>query len=466
MVTLGVVVGNRGFFPSHLAESGRKTILDVLRSQNIKAICLAEEESELGVVSVDSDARKCADLFKRHRDEIDGILITLPNFGEEKPIANTIRWSGLNVPVLVHAFPDNPARMAASDRRDSFCGKMSCCNNLRQYGIKYTITSVHTMDPEGDDFKTDLGKFASVCRIVKMLRGARLGQIGARPAAFNTVRYSEKILERSGISVETLDLSDLLGWSGKLKDEDANVKSKLEEIRQYTQTASIPTDSLTRMAKLGVSIDKWMSDTGLDATAIQCWTAMEEFYGVVPCTLMSMMSNKCVPSACEADIPGLIGMLALQSASERPAALLDWNNNYGDDPDKCVFFHCSNLPKDVFAEHEMDFQAIIAGSVGQENAYGTIVGRIQTGPFTYCRVSTDDLNGRVVVYAGEGRFTDDALDTFGGYGVAEIPNFQDLLAFICESGLEHHVAMTRGEVVDPVVEALHEYMDWEVYLHI
>jgi len=220
-----------------------------------------------------------------------------------------------------------------------------------------------------------------------------------------------------------------------------------------------------KMAKLGVAIDRWVKDKQLSATAIQCWTALEEFYGVVPCTLMSMMSNNLLPSACETDIAGLLGMYILQAASGKPAALLDWNNNFSREPNKGVVFHCSNLPKDFFAEQKMDYQEIIAGSVGKENTYGTIVGRISPGPFTYCRVSTDDLKGRMASYVGEGRFTEDKLDTFGGYGVIEVPQFQKLLHFICENGYEHHVAATKAEVAEAIEDALKTYLGWDVYHH-
>ena len=227
------------------------------------------------------------------------------------------------------------------------------------------------------------------------------------------------------------------------------------------------------MAKLGVVIDGWMAENELDASAMQCWTAMEEFYGVVPCTLMSMMSNDLMPSACETDIAGVIGMYAMALASEKPSALVDWNNNYGEDPDKCVVFHCSNLPKDVFMPQPiqpedimvMDYQAIIAGTVGKDNTFGTVVGRVKAEPFTYCRVSTDDYQGKIRVYLGEGELTNDPLDTFGGYGVAKIPNLQGLLAHICENGYEHHTAINLSQSAGAVNEALSKYLGWQVYHH-
>ena len=466
MATLGVIVGNRGFFPDHLCSEGRKTILDVLERHGITAIITPEEATNNGAIETLDEARRCADLFKTHRDEIDGVLVTLPNFGDERAIANTLRWAGLDVPVLIHAFKDSAEQMSIQYRRDSFCGKMSACNNLHQYGIKYSLTTEHTMDPESDAFSADLQRFAAVCRTAKSLRNVRLGQIGARPAAFNTVRYSEKLFERSGISVETLDLSELLGWIRQMGDDEQPVKEKLDEMTGYTRVDGIPQESLVKMAKLGVVIDRFMDEQGLAATAIQCWTAIEEFYGVVPCTCMSMMSNNLMASACEADIAGVVSMYALQQASGVPAALLDWNNNYGNEANKGVVFHCSNLPKAFLGgEQRMDYQEIIAGSVGKENTYGTIVGQIAPGPFTYCRVSTDDFAGTIRAYAGEGRFTDDRLQTFGGYGVFEVPEMQELLRFICKNGFEHHVAATRAQVGSVLEEALSTYLGWEVYCH-
>ncbi|TFG62415.1 MAG: fucose isomerase, partial [Spirochaetales bacterium] len=398
-------------------------------------------------------------------EKIDGIIISLPNFGDERAAAGAIQMSGLKVPVLVQASPDDPAKADANRRRDSFCGKISVCNNLNQFGIPYTLTSLHTMDVKGRPFREELENFKALCRVVKGLRKARIGAIGARPAAFNTVRYSEKILANYGISVETIDLSEIYGRIGSLKDSDAKVRDKVKSINGYIETKHAGEKPVLKMAKLGVVIDSFIEEADLDATAVQCWTSMEEYFGVVPCTVMSMLSNALKPSACEVDATGALSMYALQLASGKPSALLDWNNNYKDDPDKCVLFHCSNLPKDVFTAMTMDYQAIIAGSVGKENTFGTCVGRIKPGPMTYTRLTTDDLGGRLVAYAGEGAFTDDELTTFGGYGVAEIPNLQDLLRFICLQGFEHHVAVSLSETAEILEEAFSTYLGIETYHH-
>ena len=463
--TFGVIVGNRGFFPDILAKQGRKDILDVLKNNGFGAITLSMQDTKYGSVETYADAKKCAELFAKNGDKIDGIIVTLPNFGDEKGVAESIKRSGLDVPILIHAEPDTQGKMTIADRRDSFCGKISVCDNLRQAGIPLTLTKSHTVPVALAEFKKDLDDFASVCRIVKGLKNARFGAVGARTSAFNTVRFSEKILELAGISVETIDLSEILGRVGRLGDNDRNVKKKLSDIQQYTSTKSIPADALLKMAKFGCVIDRWVKDNELDGTAIQCWTSLEEFFGIVPCTLMSMMSESLLPSACEVDITGLLAMYILQLASGTPSALLDWNNNYADDPDKCVVFHCSNLPRSFFKSEKMDYQEIIAGAVGKDNTYGTIVGRIAAGKATFFRTTTDDTAGVISTYVGEGEFTNDKLDTFGGYGVMKITNLQNLMQFICRMGFEHHVAMNMSQKADAIAEAVGNYLGWEVYRH-
>ncbi len=461
----GVIVGNRGFFPDHLAKTGRVEMIAAIEKAGHAAIAVTPEQTKHGAIESRAEAACCADLFKQNRDEIDGVIVTLPNFGDERAIADTLRMADLGVPVLVQATPDTPGRMTIRDRRDSFCGKMSACNNLSQYGIPYSLTTLHTESPDSELFQKDLTWFAAVCRVARGLKRLRIGAIGARPAAFNTVRYSEKILEANGISVETIDLSEILGWITRMTDTDPAAIAKLDQIHKYVPTGSVPAAALMKMAKLGAVIDRWMTDTRVAISAVQCWTSLEEFFGVVPCTVMSMMSENLMSSACEVDICGVVGMHALQLASQTPSALLDWNNNYGEDPDKAVCFHCSNLPKHFFKDVRMDFQEIIAGTVGKENTFGTCVGRVKSGAMSYARFSTNDREGTIRGYVGEGEFTEDPLDTFGGAGVVRIPNLQGLLRYICERGFEHHVAANFSTVAGAVHEATTRYLGWNVDQH-
>jgi len=463
--TLGIIYGNRDFFPDLLVTEARADIAILFSTLNIRAIQLGEADTKLGGVETHNDARKCAELFRKHRDEIDGVLVCLPNFGDEKGVADTLKLSGLNLPVLIQGYPDDLSRLDVARRRDAYCGKISVSNNLVQAGIKFTLTEKHVCHPSSASFAADLQNFLGVCRVVNGLRGVRLGAVGARPGAFNTVRYSEKLLERHGISVTTVDLSEIIGAANRLDANAAEVKAKLAEITGYAPAPGVPQDKLVQMAKMGVVLTQWSEANSLDATAIQCWTSVQQNFGCNVCTLMSMMSEKFMPSACEVDVTGVLTMYAMQLAGNTPAALVDWNNNYADDDDKCVLFHCGNWAKSFLPDIKIANAPIIGTAVGVENTYGALDGRTPAGPLTYGRITTADADGRIRTYVGQGELTNDELKTFGNRAVAKVPQLQKLMQHVCRNGFEHHVVMTQSHSAAILAEGFGNYFGWEVYNH-
>lgn len=464
-LTFGLIVGNRGFFPDSLAVEGRERMIKVLKEEGFDVICPSSEQTKLGTVETWEDAKKCAELFKKNREKIDGVIVSLPNFGDEKGVANTLRLSELNVPVLVQAFRDDLSALDLQHRGDSFCGKISVCNNLYQYKIPFSLTSLHTVNPEEDSFKEDLNWFAGVCRVVKGLKNLKLGAIGARPGAFNTVRFSEKILEAYGISVETIDLSEIISRVNRFSSSDPRVKEQIERIKCYANVSNVPEDRLEVLAKFITVVEDWIKENDIKATAIQCWTSIEYNLGIMPCLVMSIMSESLLPSACEVDITGALSMYILQLASQTPSALVDWNNNYGYEEDKCVLFHCGNFPRSILDIKEVKYGDIIGQTVGFDNAYGACAGRIKEGFLTFARISTDDILGKIKAYVGEGELTSDPVETFGASGVAKIRNLQDLMHYICENGFEHHVAINRSHTAKVIYEALNKYLKIDTYWH-
>jgi L-fucose isomerase-like protein len=464
-MTLGVIFGNRDFFPDGLVAEARRDLLEVLAGMGVTVVTLTPEQTKLGAVETWQHAVLCGTLLREAKGQIDGVLICLPNFGDEKGVADTLRLSELTCPILVQACPDDLDQFGLERRRDSFCGKISVCNNLRQYGMKYSLTRDHTVAIKSERFKEDLVEFLAVCRVVKGLRRVRIGSVGARPNAFNTTRYSEKLLEAAGISVNTIDLSEVFGQAAEIGASDPRVTERIDMIRAYADSSAAPDESMVRMAKFAVVIDRWMEELGLTATAIQCWSSMQKNYGVNVCTIMSMMSEQMLPSACEVDIAGVVSMYALQLASGRPSALVDWNNNYGSDPDKCVFFHCGNWAKDFLPDIRIGTAPILGTVLGEANTVGALAGRTPAGPVTFGRVSTDDLTGRIRAYVGEGAFTDDPLDTFGTKAVVQVPRLPQLMQYICRNGFEHHAAMTSAHCAGATTEGLANYLGWDVLSH-
>src|SRR5215472_7276386 len=276
MATLGVILGNRDFFPDVLVGEARHDLQKLFEAMSVEPIWLSPKETKLGAVETWADAQKCGDLLRKNRDRLDGVLVCLPNFGDEKGVADSIRLADVNVPILVQACPDDLDQFGLDRRRDAFCGKISVCNNLRQYGFKYSLTRDHTVAISDSRFREDLKQFLQTCRVVRGLSRVRIGAVGARPNAFNTTRYSEKLLENAGISVNTLDLSEVFGRAAELAASNPCVKQR---IHAYADSSAASDESMLRMAKFAVVIDDWMASLGLTATAIQCWSSMQKNYG-------------------------------------------------------------------------------------------------------------------------------------------------------------------------------------------
>ena len=466
-ISLGLIIGSREFFNGTLALDARRDVIAQLDKLGIGYHILPLSETNNGSVETKEDVRKYVQLFDENRHDIDGIVVLLPNFGDEIAVVETIQRSKLNVPVLVQACNDDLDKVDLRGRRDSFCGKLSVCNNLYQYGILFSDTTTHTCDIAGDEFAADLDRFARVCRTVKGLKNARIGSIGARTGAFQTVRYSEKILQASGVTVVTVDLSEILGAAQAVNEDSPEVKAQLEKIAAYGRIPPhIKRENIVKQAKLSIAVNRWIEENECDASAIQCWTSVQDNYGCATCLSMSMLSERLMPSACEVDVAGAISMYALALASGAPPALLDWNNNYGREPNKCVGTHCGNFPKSFLGvEPEISNLDVLGTTIGPEKCFGAVKGKVAPGPMTYFRISTDDLLGKVKGYVGNGTFTADPFAMDGGIAVIDLPRMRDLFTHLCRQGFEHHVAMVRGNHADVVDEAVSRYLKWDVYHH-
>ena len=464
----GIIIGTRAYFNSELAKDVRKQLLRTLADEGYDYVILPEDATPTGSSSIETreDGLKCAELFRQNRDRIDGIIVSLPNFGFEIGIINAISVADLNVPILVQACDDENDKVDLDSRRDAFCGKISVCNNLYQYGIPFTDTTLHTYSIYSELLAKDINKFAGICRVVNGLRHARVGAIGARPAGFQTVRASEKLLQKSGITVVPVDLSEILGAARKIEDTDVELLKKLEEIKCYAVVPKEYNDKLVLQAKFGVAVERWIEANQIDAVAVQCWDSLEQNYGCAACVTMSMLGEKLLPAACEVDIAGAVSMYALTLAAQGQSALLDWNNNFAEDRNKCVCTHCGNFPKSfVRNDLKLGTLGVLGRTLGKVNTFGAVYGKVTKGDFTFFRISPDDTKGVIKAYLGTGEITDDPYGMDGCIAVTKVDNLQILMKHICKNGFEHHVAMVRNDVKDILNEAIEGYLGWNLYVH-
>jgi L-fucose isomerase-like protein len=459
--TFALFFGNRGFFPASLIAQAREELPRVLNEWGHDILMLAADATRYGAVETPREGERYANFLQENRGRFGGVILCLPNFGDETGAVAALKDAG--VPILIQAYPDELDKMAPEVRRDAFCGKISIMDVFCQYGAKFTALKPHVVGPSSDRFKANVAYFDRVCRVVNGMKGMVVGAIGARTTAFKTVRIDEVALQRHGITVETLDLSGVFARMKAVKSSDDAYRTKAETLKGYTSWQGVPEEAFDKIARLGVVLDAIIEEYGMDAIALRCWIELQEQLGISACVLLGELNDRGVPAACEVDVGNAVAMHALHLASGKPATCLDWNNNYGEEDDKCILFHCGPVPKSLMADKgRIADHAILANAVGQGCGYGCHVGRIAPGDFTFGSMLTDA--GKLRFYLGQGGFTEDQIpaEFFGCAGVAEIGRLQDVLLHVGRNGYRHHVSATPGLVQASVREALADYLDFEV----
>jgi L-fucose isomerase-like protein len=459
--TFALFFGNRGFFPASLMAGARKELPQVLAKLGYGALMMEESATRYGAVETPAEGEVYARWLKANAGKFDGVILSLPNFGDETGAVTALKEAG--VPILIQAYPDELDKMGPAHRRDSFCGKFSIMDVFCQYGVKFTALKPHTLAPSSKKFAEQVEHFARVCRVVNGMRGLVVGAIGARTTAFKTVRFDELALQRHGITVETFDLTDIFARVRAVDAASAAYKAKTQKLRAFSNWADAPAAALDGAARLGVVLDKLADDCRLGAMALRCWTEMQEQIHISPCTVMGELGDRGLPVACEVDVGNAVAMYALGRASGAASACLDWNNNYGEDENKCILFHCGPVPASLMAgKGRVGDHLIIANAIGTGKGFGCNTGRIAPMPMTFSSLLTE--GGKLRWYVGEGRFTKDPVpkNFFGCAGVAEIPEMQEVLLHVGYEGHRHHVSVAPGHVASAVTEALGRYLGHEV----
>ena len=459
--TFALFYGNRGFFPASIIAEARTELPRALEEMGHETISLDPGATRHGAVETPAEGEKFANFLRQNRGRFGGVIICLPNFGDETGAVAALKDAG--VPILIQAYPDTMDRMAPEMRRDAFCGKFSIMDVFCQYGVKFTALKPHVAAPPSVQFRQNVEHFDRVCKVVNGIKGMVVGAIGARTTPFKTVRIDEVALQRHGITMETLDLSDVMKRMQAVSGADTGFKEKAEILKGCSSWTGVPENAFENVVRLGVVLDRIVGEYRMDAIALRCWIELQSQLGISPCVLLGEMNDRGVVAACEVDVGNAVAMRALSLASGRPATCLDWNNNYGDDEDKCILFHCGPVPASLMeGKGEIVDHAILANAVGKGCGYGCNAGRVRAGDMTFGSLMTEA--GRLKIYLGQGRFTRDPVpeEFFGCAGVAEIGGLQDVLLHVGRGGHRHHVSVTPGHVLDPVREALAHYIGCDV----
>ncbi len=459
--TFVLLVGNRDLFPPAVLSDARRELQEIITGAGCRLILPPEDLTPLGAVKDAADARSFAKFLKDHQGSFDGIILTLPNFGDENGAAQALRDA--QVPVLIHGYPDTLDAMSPEFRRDAFCGKLSVMNVLRQYRIPFTALKPHVLSPKDPRFLEHLHTFDGICRVVKHMRRCTLGALGARTTAFKTVRFDEATLQNHGITVESLDLSEVFSRVKSADPASTDYREKHEELTAYADCSRVPAPQLDSLVRLGTVLDEIIREYELDMIALRCWMEMQKELQISPCVLLGLLNERGVTAACEMDGTTAAAMYALQLAANRPAACLDWNNNYGEDEEKCILFHCGPVAASMLASQQpLAEHAILGRVLGPGTSCGCHPGRIAPGPMTFAGGRTEE--GLLSFYFGEGEFTTDPIpaDYFGSAGVARVPGLQEVLYTVGTQGYHHHVAAVHGRTAEVLREAFETYLGFGI----
>ncbi len=459
--TFALFFGNRGFFPASLQASARREVTEALEKLGYKTIALDASATRHGAIETPAEGEIYAEFLRKNRGNFGGVILCLPNFGDETGAIAALKNCG--VPILIQAYPDDLDKMAPDVRRDAFCGKFSVMDVFHQYGLKFTALQPHTVHPSSAKFAENIDYFDRLCRVYGGMNDMVVGAVGARTTAFKTVRIDELALQRHGITMETLDLSDVFARMKALSDGEAKVDAKAQHLKAYTSWEGVPEAAFMKLTKLGVVLDGLVEEYKMDCLAVRCWVEMQQVLNISPCVLLSDLNNRGLATACEVDAGNAVTMRALGLASGKVTTCLDWNNNYGDDPNKCILFHCGPVPQDMMTgKGQVTDHAILANAVGEGCGWGCNCGRIAPTDFTFGSMMTED--GRLKFYLGEGKFTADPIppEFFGCAGVAEFPDLQSTLQTVGYLGHRHHVSVSPTCVSAPVHEAFEKYLGYEV----
>ncbi len=461
--TIGFIPANRGFFSSELAAKMRRETIAAMERAGIEVVVPGEDQTEVGCVQSLAEAETCAKLFQEAG--VQGIVVGAVNFGDEQSVALTIRKANLDVPVLIFGCQEEEVLTMQTRRRDAFCGLLSIGDVLRQIDVKYTVAQRPICFPSDDAFAAELDRFVRICRVVTGVRSARYGQIGARPDAFWTCRYSEKQLQRLGPTAVTLDLSEAIAGANAMADDDPEVQKLVVATGQYADVSGVNPQSVLRSAKFELFLRRFKEENDIDAFGVQCWTSIQANYGVCSCASMSRLGDEGIPCACESDIMGTLSMHAAMLASGNAAGLADWNNLHNEDDELANMWHCGVFPAS-FAKTppKLGVQEIIAssGAAKYEDSQCTVEFIAKPSPLTLFRVTQDPDCGWHAMVA-EGKIEDNRAVTFGGYGWCRIPNLQRLYRDVLLRQFPHHVAITQSHVANVLWEAFGNYLGMNVY---
>jgi len=425
-----------------------------LKKAGVAPVVPDEKLTSRGLVQSFEDAAKTSALFRS--EGVAGVVIGAVNFGNELPAAVTAVEGAPGAPILLFGCTEEGELTYNGARRDSLCGTLSIATALRQRLAKYSFPQVANCPPDDPALIAEFKKFASVCKTVSGVRGSVYGQIGPRPAEFETCAFDElSLLRKFGIRTVPIPLSEVFGLATSLDKPEA-VAETVASLKKLYDVEGISQAILERLARLDIVLCDLIDTHGFAAMALQCWNSIQLDYGVSACSIMARINQlKNIPVACEVDIIGALSMQMLALASGNTPILMDWNNRHFKEKDVFSAWHCGVIPAGICEGacklRPNKIQADIQGSA--EKVTGVLDGTLKRGPVTMARV-TETPEGGWKLLIVEGEAEPHAGTPPGGNAWVRVSDFDKLYRALLRD-FPHHGALVHGHVGAILADAAH-----------
>ncbi|NLT73401.1 MAG: hypothetical protein GXX94_04295 [Chloroflexi bacterium] len=431
-----------------------------------RTLCAEKGHTTTGAVANLDEGDVVAEYFARER--VDGLILCSLNFGDERSCS--VIAERLGVPVLVIATREPPALDNASLARqsDSYCGNLSICSGLYRRKLPFYYGGLYF--PEDEEFAEEVDIFSRAVAAIKALKGARIGQVGVRPNTFETVAYDEvAMIEKFGMNVVPINVSDLSETFASLRDDDAEVQDKVSAIRGSVAEVTVADDYLINAAKFELALTQFWRQNGLSAMAVQCWAATRQLYGLSVCSSYGRMTEQGMLTACETDVLGAVAMLTQYAAARGEVIphFIDWTIQHREDPNRLLAWHCGNAPACLAADPARTALRSRPNMTGElepkpgDLAAGLYQFQIKPGMVTFCRLQEYDGEWKMLIATGEIVPSDE--DLAGTWSWVQVSDHAELYRTLVEEGFVHHANMIHGDQVSVLLEVC-RFLDIEPVL--
>jgi len=449
-----------GFVPAHrepfseewaidMRRRTLKTLESISKENNMEIVVPEESLTPKGLVRNDSDAEKVIELFKTK--DLAGILIGTMTFGEEIP-AITIAEKMPELPVLLFGTKEGAFIEDGNRRSDSFCGTLSIASGLYRRAIPFTFLGI--CFPEEEVFSQGVKNFVRTCAAVKGFMGAKIGQVGPRPEAFETCAINEfPMIEQFGQRVVPISLADIFHSAETV--EENKVSQIINEIKAKANCEEIKEETLRKAARLEIALKNFVEQKNLAGLAVQCWDAMQKIYGISSCLTMGRLTEQGIMTACEVDVHGALAMLVqyLASLKETVPHFIDWTIQHQSKKNVFLAWHCGNAPQVLAAKDSpvcLRAHSILGPALGAEISEGTVEFQLKPGTVTFTRIVEYDGEFKMLITKGKIIPSKDKLR--GSWSWVEVPDLDGLYRTLVEEGFTHHVSMIHGDIASSLVE--------------